>query len=182
LVKKKSQYDKESLLALLQEHKEHITSMNAWNIYCKEKGLPHSQTIIKHFGSWNLAKSALSLEQLEQNRPVRYKESELIDLLEQHKDKFSTINDWNAYASKNQLPTYYTFVSHLGKDLVEQKTSLVSWDKNKLSQLILKYYPDSPPTVNSWRTMEKQYGLPSHMTIVRHFQSWSLMKSEVYPN
>ena len=180
--KKTNQFDKETILRLLKEHKEYMTSMNAWNIYSKEYGLPHSQTIIKHFGSWNSAKSALSLEQLKKNLPFRYTEQELLQLYEQHKDKFTSITNWNDYASKNQLPTYYTFVSHLGKDLVEQNSTSVTWDKEKLTQLILTYYPEEPPTVSNWRTMEKKYDLPSHMTIVRHFQSWSLMKSEVYSN
>lgn len=177
---KKNQFDRESLLELLQQHKDHMTSMSHWNAYSKEKGLPHSQTIIKYFETWNQAKASLSLEQLGQSRPTQYSEEELLVYLEKYKDKFTTIYEWNEFASQNQLPSYYTFTRHLGTDIVEGKTGTLVWDKAKLKKLILKYFPDKPPTVTKWMSIAKEQDLPSHMTIVRHFKSWSIMKYEVY--
>ena len=180
---RKSLYDKETLINLLTPHKEHLTSTGAWNQYSKQHNLPHSATLIKYFGSWNEAKSAFSLEQLNAHRPVKYTEEELRFLLDQYHDKFSTINDWNVYASDNNLPSFQTFERYLGREWIEEKTGMVlEWNEEKLKKVIKLYFPDNPPTVVQWNVLAKDKNLPTHMTIVRHFNSWAIMKHRVYFN
>lgn len=175
-----NEFDKESILAILQQHKEHMTGVSPWNVYSKEKGLPHSQTIIRYFGTWNQAKASLSLEPLKRGGNTLYTEEELLVYLEKYKDKFTTIYEWDDFAMQNQLPYYYTFTRNLGTDVVEEKTRIMVWDKEKLKKLIPQYFPDQPPTISKWKNIAKEHNLPSHMMIIRHFKSWSNMKYELY--
>lgn len=177
---KKYPLDQQKLIELLQNHKDHLTSMSKWNVYSKEHDLPHSQTIIKYFGTWNKVKEALSLEQQGQSRPPEYTDEMLLEYLDRYKEEFTSISEWNTFAKTNQLPSYYTFTRHLGTEIVEQKTMTMVWDKNKLKRLILSYFPETPPTVTKWMEVANKEKLPSHMTIVRHFKSWTQMKYEVY--
>lgn len=178
---RKTIYDKDTLMEILFPHKEHLTSVRAWNEYSKEHNLPHSATLINQFGSWNNAKAAFSLEESKPQRPVKYSAEGLMEVLETHHAKFTTINDWNTFASNNELPAYQTFERHLGRDIIEEKTGLVlEWNEEKLKKVIKKYFPSKAPTVAQWNEKAKEYHLPTHMTIVRHYKSWSIMKARIY--
>lgn len=174
-------YDKETLMKLLLPHKEYLTSVRAWNEYSKEHNLPHSATLINQFGSWNSTKAAFSLEESKPQRPKKYSAEELLVTLENYHDKFTTINGWDDFASKNELPAFSTFERYLGRELIEEKTGMVlEWNEDKLKHIILTHFPSTPPTVSKWNEVAKQHNLPTHMTIVRHFKSWSIMKARVY--
>lgn len=178
---RKNLYDKENLLTLLTPYKANLTSVKAWNEFSKQHNLPHSATLIKNFGSWNQVKEALSLDQSKAQRPVKYSAEELLILLDRYHEKFTTINDWNAFASENELPSYPTFERYLGREEIERKTGLVlNWDEKKLKSVIKEHFPDKAPTISQWNAIAKEYSLPTHMTIVRHFNSWSIMKARVY--
>lgn len=178
---RKTIYDKDTLMEILYQHKEHLTSVRAWNEYSKEHGLPHAATLMNQFGSWNNTKVAFSLEESKPQRPFKYSAEGLMDLLETHQAKFTTINDWNAFASDHGLPAYQTFERHLGRDLVEEKTGMiVEWNEEKLKKLIKSYFPTTPPTIVQWNKVANEFVLPKHTTIVRHFNSWSIMKARVY--
>ncbi|MEK4247858.1 hypothetical protein MKZ20_21480 [Psychrobacillus sp. FSL K6-2684] len=180
---RKNLYDKDSLLLLLQEHKEHLTSTKAWNEYAKQHQLPHSSTLIKNFGSWNLTKEAFSLEQAKAHRPVKYTSEQLLEILDNYKSKFTNIYDWNMFASENQLPTFQTFERYLGKEFMEEQTGAggtIKWDEDKLKELIKSNFPSKPPTVKEWNLLAKEKQLPTHMTIIAYFNSWNLMKHRVY--
>ena len=135
--------------------------------------------MIRYFETWNQAKASLLWNSKNRWQYTLCRRS-VVSLLRKYKDKFTTIYEWDEFAMQNQLPYYYTFTRHLGTEVVEEKTRIMVWDKEKLKKLILQHFPDQPPTISKWKNIAKEHNLPSHMMIIRNFKSWSNMKYELY--
>lgn len=156
--------------------------MSRWNEYRKDKDLPHAQTIVSHFGTWNNFKEAMNLEQNQRARPFKYSDEHLLSLLEQYKEHYSSAAEWDSFAEKNSLPKHYIFIDRLGPDILFEKTGyVVKWTTEMLRSTILKHFPHSPPTQAEWTSLTQENGsLPSFITIIRHFDGWNKMKQEIY--
>ncbi|WP_028393966.1 hypothetical protein [Bacillus cihuensis] len=171
----------EELLKIAEEHKDKITSVNKWNQYAKENKLPHSQTFILRFGSWNDLKAKLNLETNRQHRPFKYGVEELKSILKEHSKEYTSINHWNQYAIEHKLPTHSVFERHLGLLMLEELTPFRDRvSKENLKDVILMHFPDSPPTMTEWTMVAKDMGLPSTSTITRCFGKWKDMKEYIY--
>ena len=180
----REQISDEELLAIAKQHKKHITSVTKWNDYRKTqktKGLPHSQTFISRFGSWNAFKEMLSLDINNQSRPQTFTDVELIDILNEHKDHYTGITEWDNFADQNGLPKHALLLDRLGMDQVYDLTGFTSqWSKEQLERLILMHFPDKPPTQRECNDLSDQVNLPSYLTVIRRFGSCNSMKHSVY--
>lgn len=178
----KQKYTKDDLIELLRGHKEHITSISNWNQYRADKSLPHAQTIISHFGSWNAFKDVLNLEKNQQNRPQKYSDEELLSILEKHKEQYSSVAAWDQFAENNNLPKHFIFLDRVGPDVLFEKVGYVSkWTHDNIKSAILSQFPDSPPTQAEWHAITKVFkNLPGYMTIIRQYGGWNQMKEKLY--
>lgn len=171
------------LLTLLKGNEEHITSVNKWNEYSKDNALPHSQTIISYFGSWNgFKKELLDLkDDLKVGRPEKYSDNELHIILDEYKTHYTSVGDWDMFAETQQLPKHFVFMNRLGPDIIREKTGLItSWSTEEIKKIIKYYFPTKPPTQTEWMELAKMKRVPGKSTIIRKFNSWSQMKFEVY--
>lgn len=178
-MKEKRLFSDDELLKIANEHRVHFTSTRKWNEYARKNGLPHHQTFIQRFGSWNDVKEKLGLQTNNQYRPLKYSKTELLKILSEHSKAYTSINAWNMYAKKHQLPTHGVFERQLGINQLEELTPFNSKEID-LKELILTYFPIHPPTVTEWKDLSKNISVPHYMTIIRKFGSWNLMKNQVY--
>ena len=177
----REQISDEELLSIAEQHKSHITSVKKWNEYSIANGLPHSQTFISRFGTWNRFKKKLSLDVNNQHRPQTFTDKELIAILKKHKKHYTSIGNWDSYADQHNLPKHALVLDRLGMDRIYKLTGFTSqWTKEQLEELILHHFPDKPPTQNDWNALSSQVNLPSYLTVIRRFGSWNNMKHSVY--
>jgi len=177
----RKKYTKPELLSLLKEYKEEITSIRNWDNYSKEKNLPHSQTIISHFGSWNKFKELLSLDLNEQSRPVKYSNESLYAILDEHQQYYTSATEWDTFAEENQLPKHIIFMDRLGPEILTERIGItLNWTTDNIKAKILEHFPNQPPTQAAWNAIAKSERVPAYMTIVRRFGTWNQMKYEVY--
>lgn len=178
---RKQKFTDEELWELATKHKQAMTSVSEWNRYAKTQGLPHSQTMIQRFGSWNEIKEKLELEVNHQYRPQKYDRDELLAILKEHKTAYTNIYAWNQYAIKHKLPTHQVFEKYLGLETLELLTELKPvLSKESVKRQIKEYFPERPPTVMQWLNLSKQSSVVSTSTIIRYFGSWNNMKAHVY--
>lgn len=178
---RKQKFSDKELWEIASKHKEAFTSVEGWNQYAKENGLPHSQTFIQRFGSWNTIKEKLNLDTNNQHRPVKYQINELNSIIREHKEALTSINSWNQYAQRHNLPSYDVFERHLGAEQIEEITQYKTHlTQNDLKKIILSHFPESPPTVSDWKALSETKRVPSFSTIIRKFGSWKEMKRKVY--
>ena len=181
----KSKFSKDRLLRLAMAHKDSFTSVNAWNAYSKENGLPGAGTYVNVFGSWNAAKKELGLSTNKQFRPQLYTDEELYLVLEQHKDHYTSPSHWNTYAKKNNLPTHGVFSKRLGDDVVMQRTGQI-WRKREgdnsidYAAIMREHYPEKPPTVREWADYARTHKLPTSIVYIRKYGSWNKAKRKIY--
>lgn len=179
----REQISDDELLSIARQHKEQLKSVKHWNEYRKGKGLPHSQTFISRFGTWNAFKEQLSLEINEQNRPQIFSDEELMDILKKYKNQYIGIKEWDQFAERHGFPTHALFLQRLGMDKVYELTGYTSqWTTEQLKQLILMHFPNTPPTQSDWNSLSSKVRLPSYLTVIRRFGSWNNMKHAVYYN
>ncbi len=175
-------YTKDTLLLIAKQHIEQITSTKQWDEYRKNKNLPHSQTFISYFGSWNALKERLGLPIVERGRGQLYDDARLIEFLKQYKDHFTTNLKWDEFALANNLPRYHVFLQRLGQNEIAKHTGKTyGYSDDVLKQLIKSNFPTIPPTVRAWnRLSETNTDIPNAKTIIRRFGSWKKMKYELY--
>lgn len=177
----RAKYSKSELLSLLTEHKEHITSIREWNQYSKENDLPHSQTIISHFGTWNKFKKMLSLDLNDQSRPIKYTEDVLYSILDKYKEHYTSAANWDKFAEEKNLPKHIIFMERLGPEILNENNGVIlNWTTESIKKSILQHFPNHPPTQKEWSNIVNSERVPAYMTIVRRFGTWNKMKYEVY--
>lgn len=170
-------------IELLQNHKEYLTSAREWNEYRKENNLPHSQTLIKKFGSWNAVKESIGTERVnERHRPVKYNKETVINILKEHGRHLTTKLDWDKYAKEHKLPNYTVLFKRLSDEEIYDLTGYRRvFSKELLVQIIKDYYPTTPPTIREWRELAKiEKSAPSASLIIVHFGSWKGMIESIY--
>lgn len=180
-MKKALKFTDEELWDKLKKNKRALSSVREWNEYAKANSLPHSQTLIKRFGSWNELKKAMELEVNGQHRPQKYDAEELKTIIENHKEAYKSINAWNQYAKQHQLPSHQVFERYLGlKELEGMLNTQFVLTKEHVCKQIKEHFPDKSPTVSQWIHLSKGTKVVSSSTIIRLFGSWRKMKYQVY--
>lgn len=174
-------YTTAELIEIARKHQHALTSVNKWNVYSETHDVPHAQTFIGHFGTWNNLKQQLNLNTNSQGRPQTFVETELVSILKEHGDHYTTIRNWNAFAEEHGLPGHHVFAKRIGLERLSQMTKYegVS-DAKDYKPMILKYFPNEPPTYNEWAELASKEKVPSATTLVRHYGKWNVMKHEVY--
>lgn len=181
--KEKKQEDLTPYIELLRPHREHLTSSRKWNDYRLNLGLPHSQTLIRKFGSWNALKETLEIgEVFEPHRPVKYDAAIIREILKEHGKHLTSQVKWNEYAKNNKLPNYTVIFERLSEDQVFELTDYrKTLNKDSVVEMIKKYYPTEPPTSRQWNMLAKEKpNVPSSSSIILMFESWKKMIREVY--
>ncbi|WP_084242343.1 hypothetical protein [Planomicrobium okeanokoites] len=170
-------------IEMLKPHKEFLTSAREWNAYRKDLGLPHSQTLIGKFGSWNAVKE--SFEDVEVNarhRPIKYDKAKVKAILKEHGEHLTSQAAWNQYANENKLPNYTILFDRLTDEEIYEITKYRRvYTKDIISQIVKEYYPTTPPSFREWNYLAKnETGIPSASLIIVRFGSWKRMIKEVY--
>jgi len=174
-------YSSEELIEIARKHQHALTSVNKWGVYSESHDVPHAQTFIAHFGSWNKLKQQLNLDTNSQGRPQTFSETDLLDILREHGEQYTSIRVWNTYAEKHGLPGHHVFAKRMGLKRLSELTKYESLEQVKdYKTLILKYFPERPPTFAEWSKLAEKENVPSAITIVRHYGKWNLMKHVVY--
>lgn len=96
-MKKESRYTNGELLEILKNHNNKGGNMNQ-SYFCNKNGLPHYQTYIKQFGSWNNAKRLIGIPEEQLLERKRCSKQELVSLF----TKF-------VYDSNGRIPTLTEF-------------------------------------------------------------------------
>lgn len=170
-------------IEMLKPHRESLTSAREWNAYSKENGLPHSQTLIGKFGSWNSVKVAAGVSQVNAgHRPVKYDKAKVKEVLKEHGKHLTSKLAWDKYANEQKLPHYTIIFERLTDEEVFELTNYRrTYTKEIISQTVKKYYPATPPTFREWQELaKKEDGIPSASLIIVRFGSWKKMINDVY--
>lgn len=195
-------YNKETLIKVMQEHKEHLITQETWKAYATEHQLPSVNTLAKHFGSFNAAKQVVSAKKIQKRV---FSKEELIEVAQKHRDVFHTTH-WNFYASTHQLPTETAYNNHFGhfKNL-QKELGIVDGDFNKqtyklinetikkkqnlllsmiqqneilVEQLALKWrFLDSKKT---WEDFANENKYPSYVELLAIFSTKSQLKQTLF--
>jgi hypothetical protein len=175
-MKKSAQsYNQEELLAIATDHREQLTSTIKWNTYSKEAGLPHSQTFIKHFGSWNKLKECLSLPELNAHRPVTYSKDTIKQILEDHGQHYTSNRAWDDYVNDKELPIHQTIINHYSIEEIRELVKVPpkgTYTETDLRKAMLTHFPYHSPTIKEWNQLAKNEDLPNAATYMRRFGSW----------
>lgn len=176
------EYTKDELLEIAKEHKEHLTSTSHWNEYRSLHNLPHSHTFISHFGRWNTLKKMIGLPTVKVGRLQQRSDKELITLLQENKEHFSSVIEWDKFALEHNLPIYKFLIERLGSEQLAKSIGRISVNNSKeLKKVMHTYFPDTPPSTREWTTLQKKNrNLPSAKMITARFGSWNQMKYELY--
>ncbi len=163
------------LLKIAETHKQAFTSVRKWNEYAKEHNLPSSRQFIHAFESWKNARKAVGIKSSSIKYEGKYTKKELKEIINKHSKEFSSKENWYVYAKENGLPTYETFVKYFENWNEVQK--LAGFIPNKLSNddliKIAKKHKESFISKNKWNEYAKEHNLPSAITYIRRFDSWS---------
>lgn len=181
----KPSYSEAELRRIALEHREHFKSVNAWNEYRKEKGLPSASTFINVFGSWNTFKEMLGFTVNNQYRPQLYSDDELLTVLDKYKEHYTSPSKWNAYAQEHSLPTHGVFKQRFGDEVIMERTGSL-WRKRDgeetvdYAAIMREHYPDKAPTAREWTEYARKHKLPTSIVYIRHYGSWNKAKRQIY--
>ena len=171
----------------MRTYSDEAYSVGKWEQLRKarpELCLPHSQTIIKTFSSWNSAKEAAGLLTFSQSRPLDYSKEQLIAILEEHGHIYTSATEWDRYARENDLPSSNILMRNLDEE--EKSTLLHStkfvFSKEKLGKMLLENFPTSPPSATEWESVRNTSNpkLPSTSVFVSRYGSWNNALTENY--
>jgi len=106
--KRKSKYNKEVIKKLILENRDFLDSRTKWDQFSKENKLPPYITLKKYFSWQEIKKMA--------GRPLKYNYSEqdLQRIAREHISHFTSMNKWDDYAKKNNLPLAITYSRRFG--------------------------------------------------------------------
>ncbi|PGT80572.1 hypothetical protein [Bacillus sp. AFS040349] len=173
------EYNKESLLKVLEKHANHLTTARGWTDYVKEQDqiLPSSGTLINHFGSWNDVKEALNIKGGFYKERVYDKET-LLTIAGEHAEYFTTKSKWNKYAKEEGLPSTSTYIKMFESwNKVKEELELKPTDEQAGSQgytkeeieQVLQVHGKNIVTRKQWDEYAHEHELPTYKTLKKHF-------------
>jgi hypothetical protein len=160
------------LIKILTPHKEFLSTTTKWDDYAKEHELPSSANLIYQFGTWNQLKKLLGLTT--QNQSYSLKELEEIAL--KHKEKFTTIKEWDTHVKEQSLPSAMTYIKAFESWRKAQSTFGITNEKKRKD----KYSKDEIRTIlieqsqnftnrKQWDEYAKEHKLPTFKTIKKYY-------------
>jgi hypothetical protein len=164
--------NKETLIVILESHKEHLTTVKKWDEYAKEHSLPPSVTLIYHFESWTEVKKAFGLPILNKS----YSLSDLEEVAKKHKSHFIRKSIWDNYSKEHGLPASATFIKYFGSwqkakehiGLGNEKRKNDLYSKEEIHK-ILTNHGENYENRKQWDEYAKEHRLPTYKTIKKHF-------------
>lgn len=149
-----------------------------------ELHLPHSQSIIKLFSSWNTAKEAAGLITFSPSRPLEYSKEQLITILEEHGHVYTSAVEWDRYAKVNGLPSSDILMRNLDEETKGKllNSAKFSYSKESLGKLLHENFPNHPPSATEWESIRSTHNpkLPSTSVFVSRYGSWNNALTENY--
>lgn len=165
------------ILEKLKLYKEQMSSAQQWNDFKKENadlGLPHSNTLINYFGSWN------NVKELVDDLPVQkqWEMDELKEVLKNHLEGLKgTPLEWEEYKLENPtetLPSSTTIINKFNSwNNMKQMFHLPQKNNNRpekysdeeLIKIVDEHIPYSLSQRN-WNKYKKGKALPSYTTLM----------------
>lgn len=167
------------LLKKLLPHKEHVTTYKNYMSFRKQHPryeLPHANTLINHFGAWNILKSNL----LNEDVPLvksNFTKEELLEIASLHAEHLTSTEKWEEYRRSQKelrLPSYITFVKQLGWNQVKKEVNQpinpqhrpqVFSDDELIS--IIHKHSSYLGSARVWAKYAAEHNLPSYYTFVK---------------
>lgn len=174
-------YSKKELLKIAKNHSKYFTTYSKWNEYASKHGLPVSTTFLTHFDSWNDVKNCLNIPVSSPNWR-KYSKEEIIKIIKEHKEHFTSKLKWDEYSKENKLPDYRTIRNYFSWEEV-QKMANVKVKHNYSHEELLKIARNHAPyftTMKRWDEYAKENSLPSSMNYYRKFGSWNHVKAKLF--
>ncbi|RHW35996.1 hypothetical protein D1B31_18075 [Neobacillus notoginsengisoli] len=108
---------------------------------------------------------------------------EMKGLIQQHKDKLTTVREWDAYASQHNLPSSSNLIYIFGSWNDTKKAFGLSGQKSSYSLDELKEIATTHKKhmVNkrTWDKYSKENGLPASATFIKAFGKWTDVKNYI---
>lgn len=165
-------YNKMLLIKQVEPYKEHVSSTLSYNTFRKEHNeleLPHFQSVIKIFGSWNEFKSALGLETHSIGRRPIYTDEELLKVLKEHREYFINQKTWNEHADKEQLPRFSVMKNRLPLDIIQRYTNYAKrygYSQSQLIDVVKTHKEQLKLGKNNWERYAAIHKLPQYNTLI----------------
>lgn len=180
----KGKYDRNSLIQIGKEHKEHAKTIRMWKDYSANQtlDLPSLGQILTVFKDWSSFKNAIGVEN---ERTPKYTKQKIKEVLEEHNEFFISRSQWDIYASENKLPTYKTIRNHYTYDEILDivgKKKVFNLSKEELIKLTLKpeyFYKFLNSTKTKWDEFARKNNLPSSYKYIKTFDTWLKAKEEI---
>ncbi|QHA38759.1 hypothetical protein D5E69_23295 (plasmid) [Rossellomorea marisflavi] len=177
---RKKRYTKEELIEIAITYQEKFTTVREWDSFASKLMLPKSSTYILHFGQWSEVGKILGKES-GRTRVNTYTKEQIIQVLLEYKEKYTSPNEWDIFAKSNSLPTYKTIRSYLSYEELNKLVKSSIRKKYTHDELItiarqnLEYFKSQV----SWNVYAKENKLPAATTYIRNFGSWKMAKLKV---
>jgi hypothetical protein len=185
-----TKYDKTVLRALARKHVQYFSSVSVWNEFAIKNNYPRAATFSYHFGGWNNFKSEVFGQGQELN--MAFSQSFTVERLKEiavsHKERFTKMNTWDEFATKNNIPSAKVFIHTFGtwnkakREILGEDVKLnrdVPYDGEKLTSIAVKY-KSAFTSVNVWNEFAKEKDLPSSKVYEKFYGSWNKAKQSIF--
>lgn len=169
IINRYTRYTKESLIPILNKHKEYLITQETWKKHAQENQLPSVNTIAKHFGTFNEAKYSLSITKIQKRE---FSKDELWGIAQKHKEMFH-FSLWNFYATTNHLPTETAFINHFGHfKNVQDELGIVEGDFSEKTKEVMA------ATVQKKKNILNELIKKNKQVVEQIYTSWHLLESK----
>jgi len=172
-------YTREELLEILKNYYEE-NGKAVQSYFCNKNGLPHYQTYIKEFGSWNNAKRLIGIK--EENLLTRYRmtKEEAIDKFKAlvlelgHIPSLTELNNIKEFPSQfiiyKEFENYNEFIKQCGINTIKEYGSKFKEEHliNEIKRFVYEFKRVPIP-----KDFEKLEGYPTRKTFTNHFESFN---------
>jgi hypothetical protein len=166
--------NKDTLIELLEPHKQHLTTTKKWDEYAKEHNLPPSVTLIYHFDSWSNVKNAFGVFV---KKNIKYTKSELVEIGKKHQEYFHRKLIWDKHSVEHGLPASATYIKRFGSwqkakeqiglRNVKRKNDIYT---KEMLEKVLKEHGKNFINRKQWDEYAKEHRIPTWKTIKKHFE------------
>jgi hypothetical protein len=108
---------------------------------------------------------------------------ELIKLLQPHKEKLTTVKEWDVYAKEYRLPSSFNLIYQFESWTNVKKALGLTAKKASYSleelQNIAKKHKKFMQSKQQWDKYSKENGLPASATFIKAYGKWSTLKEQI---
>ncbi|MCM3390520.1 hypothetical protein M3649_20765 [Ureibacillus chungkukjangi] len=167
----------------LEPYKDLFTSAKSYNDFYSNKQneipLPHYQTVIHTFGSWNEFKQAIGLNTQPVGRRETYSYEQLVDILKEHRTYFTDARTWNAHADKEGLPKFTLMKNRIPLDVIRRYTNYSnrgSYTIEEIVKVVNEHKEVLERGKRAWEEFASNNTLPQYKTILKYLGSENLKR------